>query len=213
MWQWERKVTYASPFPFCQAGSRHPPDRISRNSSVYWNLCSAPLANNPIWGRMTWASLPCTGMSMWPLQYTTIGRVRGCDHLQHRRANNFVQETKACLLPEVPPRENWLIRATTCPLEFGWRISWKGITEFDFNHDNEATMSIEANGRALASTRLRRYVDISYFFIKDKIEFNGIMLRYNTAMMLADFLTKPPQGRLFHTFRTVLLGQRHLSCL
>ena len=31
--------------------------------------------------------------------------------------------------------------------------------------------------------------------------------------MLADYLTKLLQGRLFHLFRAVLLGHRHLSCL
>ena len=88
------------------------------------------------------------------------------------------------------------------------------IKEFDFLQDNEATMNIEENGRASASTRLRRHVDIQYFFIKDKIESNGITMRYcNTAMMLADYLTKPLQGRLFHFFRAVLLGHKHLSSL
>ena len=58
------------------------------------------------------------------------------------------------------------------------------IEEFDFHQDNEATVSIETNGRASESARLRRHVDIQYFFIKDKIQSNGMTLRYcNTAMM------------------------------
>ena len=30
--------------------------------------------------------------------------------------------------------------------------------------------------------------------------------------MLANFLTRPLQGRLLHTFRAVNIGHRHLSC-
>eukprot|EP00543_Licmophora_paradoxa_P019109 CAMPEP_0202474244 /NCGR_PEP_ID=MMETSP1360-20130828/92277_1 /ASSEMBLY_ACC=CAM_ASM_000848 /TAXON_ID=515479 /ORGANISM="Licmophora paradoxa, Strain CCMP2313" /LENGTH=362 /DNA_ID=CAMNT_0049101351 /DNA_START=30 /DNA_END=1118 /DNA_ORIENTATION=- len=88
------------------------------------------------------------------------------------------------------------------------------VNEVIFHQDNEAAINIETNGRASASTRLRRHLDIQCFFVKDHIKANGISLRYcNTAIMLADFLTKPLQGRLFHMFRAVLLGHRHISCL
>ena len=34
-----------------------------------------------------------------------------------------------------------------------------------------------------------------------------------TAEMLADFFTKPLQGRLFHKFRNVIMGWQHISTL
>ena len=83
-----------------------------------------------------------------------------------------------------------------------------------FEQDNQATIRLEENGRVSASKRLRRHVDIHYFFIKDKIKSYKFTLRYcNTAVMLADFLTKPLQGKLFRFFRAVLLGHKHISAL
>ena len=41
-----------------------------------------------------------------------------------------------------------------------------------------------------------------------------MLVRYcNTAAMLADYLSKPLQGRSFRLFRAVLLGHKHVSAL
>ena len=79
--------------------------------------------------------------------------------------------------------------------------------------DNQSAIRLERNGRASASQR-SRHINIQYFFITDRLDTDHITLRYcQTDHMLADFLSKPLQGSLFHKFRDVLLGLAHLSTL
>ena len=50
-------------------------------------------------------------------------------------------------------------------------------------------------------------MDIKYFFLKDVLQREGIDLEYcPTAQMLADFFTKPLQGKLFKLMRDVIMG-------
>jgi hypothetical protein len=50
--------------------------------------------------------------------------------------------------------------------------------------------------------------------MKDRIETEGIEVVYcPTEDMLADFFTKPLQGSLFEKFRSVIMGEAHISTL
>ena len=52
-----------------------------------------------------------------------------------------------------------------------------------------------------------RHVKIKYFFVTDKVKGNEVnIVHYPTADMVADFYTKPLQGKLFTTHRNAILG-------
>jgi hypothetical protein len=72
-------------------------------------------------------------------------------------------------------------------------------------------MKMEKNGRQSAGQR-SRHINIRYFFIKDKIDKKEINLMYcPTGEMVADFFSKPQQGRLFRDFRDIVMGVKHHS--
>jgi hypothetical protein len=74
------------------------------------------------------------------------------------------------------------------------------IQENQFLQDNQSAMKLEVNGRASCGQK-SRHIDIRYFFMKDRIETEGIEVVYcPTEDMLADFFTKPLQGSLFEKF-------------
>jgi hypothetical protein len=53
-----------------------------------------------------------------------------------------------------------------------------------------------------------------FFFIKDQVDGKRLQIVYcPTGQMLADFFTKPLQGRLFHLFRAVIMGWAHIYTL
>ena len=55
-------------------------------------------------------------------------------------------------------------------------------------------------------------MDNRYFWIKDRLEKEGIDMKYcPTEKMIADFFTKPLQGELFRKFRAVVMGHVHLN--
>ena len=57
-------------------------------------------------------------------------------------------------------------------------------------------------------------MDNLYFWIKDRLESEGIKVEYcPTEKMIADFFTKPLQGNLFRKFRDVVMGYKHISSL
>ena len=57
-------------------------------------------------------------------------------------------------------------------------------------------------------------MDNRYFWIKDRLETEGIEVKYcPTEKMLADFFTKPLQGTLFRKFRDIVLGYKHINAL
>ena len=62
-------------------------------------------------------------------------------------------------------------------------------------------------GSESAGKRMR-HLDVRYFFIKDCAAKGEMIVEYcNTKNMVADFLTKPLQGKAFLDFRAGILGQ------
>ena len=57
-------------------------------------------------------------------------------------------------------------------------------------------------------------MDNRYFWIKDRLETEGIEVEYcPTEFMIADFFMKPLQGALFRKFRDIVLRYKHISTL
>jgi len=71
---------------------------------------------------------------------------------------------------------------------------------------------MERNGRNLC-TGNSRHVNIRFFFVKDLVEMKEIEIIYcPTEVMLADYFTKPFQGKLLHELRAVIMGWNKRLC-
>jgi hypothetical protein len=81
------------------------------------------------------------------------------------------------------------------------------------NQDNQSAIKMEKNGRN-SCTGNSRHIHIRYFFVKDRVDKKELDIVYcPTEEMLADYFTKPLQGRLFTMFREVIMGWKHVNTL
>ena len=79
--------------------------------------------------------------------------------------------------------------------------------------DNQSTIHMLKNDRN-SCTGNSRNIDTRYFFVKDRIDKKEVRVEYcPTSIMLADFFTKPLQGRLFQKFRNVIMGYEPITIL
>ena len=75
--------------------------------------------------------------------------------------------------------------------------------------DNQSTMLLEKNGKASSSKRTK-HINIRYFFIKDRYDKKELTIQYcPTDDMVADFFTKPLQGRKFKKFRQIIMNLKN----
>ena len=76
------------------------------------------------------------------------------------------------------------------------------------HQDNQAGILLENNGRASAGKRSRA-INIRYFFVTDQVTRDNVTIKYcPTELMVADFFTKPLQGKRFREFRDAILGAK-----
>jgi hypothetical protein len=72
-------------------------------------------------------------------------------------------------------------------------------------------MKLASNG-IMSSSEKTRHINIRYFFIKDTIKREKIDLQHcPTESMVADFFTKPLQGKLFKYLRDMIMGLTPLA--
>ena len=72
--------------------------------------------------------------------------------------------------------------------------------------DNQSAILLERNGRRSSSKRTR-HLNIRFFFISDRINNKELSVVYcPTEEMIADFFTKPLQGKLFRKFRKLIMN-------
>ena len=92
-----------------------------------------------------------------------------------------------------------------------WLTRFLKAQGYDLNsniyyQDNQSAIRLESNGMSSSGQRTR-HIDIRYFFIKDVIKREKINIHYcPTEKMVADFYTKPLQGKLFKTMRDYIMG-------
>jgi len=80
------------------------------------------------------------------------------------------------------------------------------ITENRLAQDNMSSILLEKNGKKSSSGRTRA-INIRYFFVTDQVEKGNVMIYHcPTDDMIADFMTKPLQGKKFLHFRNLILG-------
>jgi hypothetical protein len=72
--------------------------------------------------------------------------------------------------------------------------------------DNTSAILLETNGRK-SSSKHTRHMNIRYFYIKDQVDAGKIKIEYcATDEMLADYFTKPVQGKKFKMFRDQIMN-------
>ena len=72
--------------------------------------------------------------------------------------------------------------------------------------DNKSALSFETNGRASSSKRTK-HINIRYYYVADRVAKGDLRVVWcPTDKMIADFLTKPLQGKAFVEFRDLLMG-------
>ena len=72
--------------------------------------------------------------------------------------------------------------------------------------DNESTIKLAKNGKESSGKRTRHF-DIKYFYITDFISRDEITVRYcPTDKMVADYMSKPLVGVIFHKFRNQIMN-------
>jgi len=72
--------------------------------------------------------------------------------------------------------------------------------------DNKSAMLLETNGRASSSKRTK-HIDIWYYYVADRVAKGNLRIVWCPMdKMIADFPTKPLQGKAFVEFRNLLMG-------
>jgi hypothetical protein len=80
-----------------------------------------------------------------------------------------------------------------------------GVTTI-LNQDNQSTIKLSDNGKA-SSGKGTRHINIRYFFITDRIARKEVAIQYcPTKEIVADYFTKPLQGKLFYKFHDQIMG-------
>ena len=99
-----------------------------------------------------------------------------------------------------------------------WAVSFLSSQGYSIDknvlfQDNQSAMLMERNGRT-SCTRNSRHINVRYFFIKDRIDKGEISVDYcPTYLMLADYFTKPLQGKMFQLFRNIIMGYLPISSI
>ena len=80
------------------------------------------------------------------------------------------------------------------------------ITEDVLMQDNKSAILLQKNW-PFSTGKGSKHINIRYFFVVDKIKHKEIKIIYcPTEEMVADFNTKPLQGKLFFHFRNTIMG-------
>ena len=72
--------------------------------------------------------------------------------------------------------------------------------------DNKSSILLLNNGKRSSSKRTKAF-NIRYFFLTNQIEKNHLAVEYCPSNgMVADYMSKPLQGKLFQEFRKAIVG-------
>ena len=74
------------------------------------------------------------------------------------------------------------------------------------HQDNKSTTLLENNGNFSGSKRTK-HIEARFYFVTDQIEKGNVSIEHcPTKEMIADFFTKPLQGKLFIALRNKIMG-------
>ena len=72
--------------------------------------------------------------------------------------------------------------------------------------DNKSTIQLLKNGKRSSSQRTRA-INIRFFYLNDQVEKGNVVIDYcPTTDMIADYFTKPLQGKQFMKFKKMIMG-------
>ena len=75
-----------------------------------------------------------------------------------------------------------------------------------FYQDNTSTIKMVRNGKESCGSK-SRHIYIRYFFTKDALKRENMEVEHcSTDNMVADFYTKPLQGKQFYRLRNIIMG-------
>jgi hypothetical protein len=112
-------------------------------------------------------------------------------------------EAEVVGLSEYIPYNIWLINFLGAQ---GYKIEQNIVYQ-----DNKSAIKMEKNGRN-SCTGNSRHISIRYFFVKDRVDKGEMKIEHcPTYRMLADFFTKPLQGKAFKASRDVIMGYKHME--
>jgi hypothetical protein len=108
--------------------------------------------------------------------------------------------------------ETELIAVDDILLTIQWTKSFMKEQGYDLEtvvkEDNRSTILHMKNGK-LSSGKRTKHLDIRYFYVKDLIERGIIKVEHCMSdNMIADFFTKPLQGKRFQILRDIILNRR-----
>jgi hypothetical protein len=80
------------------------------------------------------------------------------------------------------------------------------VTDNILYQDNKSAKLLKTNGRA-SSSKQTKHIKICYYYVADCIAKGDLSVVWcPTNKMIADFLTKSLQGKVFQQFRDMLMG-------
>jgi hypothetical protein len=80
------------------------------------------------------------------------------------------------------------------------------VTDNILYQDNRSAILLERNGQA-SSFKRTPHIKICYYYVADRIAKGDLLVVWcPTDKIIADFLTKPLQGKVFKQFRDLLMG-------
>ena len=72
--------------------------------------------------------------------------------------------------------------------------------------DNRSTILLGKHGK-MSSSKRTKHIDICYFYVTDKVKKGDVKLEYcPTDDMIADYFTKPLQGKTFKKLQKAILN-------
>ena len=72
--------------------------------------------------------------------------------------------------------------------------------------DNKSAILLETNEQ-VSSSKYTKHINIWYYYVADRVAKGDLRIVWcPTEKMIADFLTKPLQGKAFAEFRNLLMG-------
>ena len=129
----------------------------------------------------------------------TLGR--GCPTVQTTKAKCSTRSSTIQELVAVDEMMNDILWTRLFMKEQGIKV-----TDNILYQDNKSAILLEKNGRASSSKRTK-HIEIRYYYVADRIAKGDLAVVWcPTDKMIADYLTKPLQGKMFIRFRDVLMG-------
>jgi hypothetical protein len=86
-----------------------------------------------------------------------------------------------------------------------------GVEDNILFQDNRSAILLEKNEK-MSSSKRTKHINVRYYFVTDRITKGELKVQWcPTNDMIADYMTKPLQGKLFRRFRDIIMGLKSPS--